>query len=89
MYFGETNLAPLKSPAPTDQVLSIIEAPYPIITVHISMRRPEEDVPDVKEGEGEKCLNEVTPKRNVELHVHVVPDLDHCEFAIATAAAAA
>ena len=48
------------------------------------MRRPEEDVPDVKEGEGEKCLNEVTPKRNVELHVHVVPDLDHCEFAIAS-----
>ena len=42
------------------------------------MRRPEENVPDVKVDEGEECLNKVAPKRNVELHVHVVPDLDHC-----------
>ena len=44
--------------------------------------RPEEDVPNVQVAEGEECLNEVTPKRNVEIHVHVVPDLDHCGIGV-------
>ena len=44
--------------------------------------RPEEDVPNVQIAEGEDCLNEVTPKRNVEIYIHVVPDLDHCGIAV-------
>ena len=43
----------------------------------IQFCRPDEDVSDVKVGEGEDCLNKVAPEGNVELYVHVVPDLYH------------